>query len=59
MGRGFSVSTGMGAESLFNPGRCAVVKGGVSGGDGKSEGASISPVHATVVWFQEEASDER
>lgn len=52
-------STGTGAESLFRLGRFVVVMGGVSGGEGISDGASISPVHATQVWFQEESFDER
>lgn len=53
------MSTGIGAESLLSAGTLVVVKGGVSGGEGKSEGASISPVHATVVWFQSQSSEER
>ncbi len=54
-----SPSTGTGAERLFRGLSPTVVFGGVSGGVWSAAGCSISPVHATTVWFQGVSSEER
>lgn len=49
---------GTGFDRTFSELKWTVVLGGVCGGD-SSEGCSISPVHATTVWFQGASSEER